>query len=160
MSVVAEQTGWNLRAITPDSEIEGDLGCTGDDARELMLRMEREFGIDMSRVDFSRHFGSEASAGWPIVVAMVVSVPMSVLAMHGLGLAARALGLGGAGMLQGSWSFALVYLACCLVVVVMTKLVPGGRTRRVRRIPVTVQHLIDAARTRQWPNFGIGVSAQ
>ena len=83
---------------------------------------------------------------------------MSVLAMHVVGLVSRALGLDNAWLVQGRWTFALVYLGCCLSIIVATKLLPIGG-RGARRTPVTVQHLIDAARTRRWPfNYSEGQS--
>lgn len=151
MKVVADETGWNILALGLDSDIENDLGCTGDRARELMLRMEREFGIDMTHVDFSKHFGNDASRGWPVAVALVVALPTSVLAMHLIGMVSRALGAGGSAWLASSGFFVSVYLACGLLIAVLSRLFTDRHGRRSGRIPVTVGDLIDAARTRQWP---------
>ncbi len=149
MAIVAEHTGWNRLAITPESEIERDLDCSGDQARELLLRMEREFGIDMRGVDFDQHFSDDRPGGWPIAVALVVAMPVAFLSMHAIGAASRAAGSDVPAVLQGGRGFLLAYLACTLVIGVLTKLVP--HIWRARKKPVTVQHLIDAARMRRWP---------
>jgi Protein of unknown function (DUF1493) len=151
MKVVADETGWNILALAPDSDIENDLGCTGDRARELMLRMEREFGIDMTQVDFSRHFGNDSSRGWPVAVAFVVALPTSVLAMHLIGVFARSFGWHGSAWLASSWFFATVYLVSSLVIAVASRLFVDRLGRGSGRTPVTVGDLIDAARTGQWP---------
>ena len=151
MKVVADEAGWNILALRPESDIENDLGCTGDRARELMLRMEREFGIDMTQVDFNRHFGNDASRGWPIAVAMVVALPTSVLAMHLIGGAARVFGAEGSALLASSGLFTAVYVTCSLLIAVLSRLFSIANVRRSGRIPVTVRDLIDAARTKQWP---------
>ena len=152
MKVVADETGWNILALGPESDIENDLGCTGDRARELMLRMEREFGIDMTHVDFNRHFGNDFSRGWPVAVALVVGLPTGVLAMHLIGVFARSLGLQGSAWLASSGFFVTVYLFCSLVIALASRLFVDRRGRRSGRIPVTVRDLIDAARTGRWPN--------
>ncbi len=151
MKVVADETGWNILALRLESDIENDLGCTGDRARELMLRMEREFGIDMTDVDFSKHFGNDASRGWPVAVALVVALPTSVLAMHLFGMVRRAMGAEGSAWLASSGFFVSVYLVCSLVIAVMSRLFVDRRGRHSGRIPVTVRDLIDAARTGRWP---------
>ncbi len=156
MKVVADETGWNILALGLDSDIENDLGCTGDRARELMLRMEREFGIDMTHVDFNQHFGNDASRGWPVAVALVVALPTSVLAMHVIGMVSRAFGVEGSSWLASSGFFVSVYLACGLMFAVLSRLFVDRHGRRSGRIPVTVRDLIDAARTKQWPNFEPG----
>ena len=151
MKVVADEAGWNILALRPESDIENDLGCTGDRARELMLRMEREFGIDMTQVDFNRHFGNDASRGWPIAVAMVVALPTSVLAMHLIGGAARVFGAEGSALLASSGFFTAVYVTCSLLIAVLSRLFSIASVRRSGRNPVTVRDLIDSARTKQWP---------
>lgn len=150
MKVVADETGWNVLALRPESDIENDLGCTGDGARELMLRMEREFGIDMTQVDFNRHFGNDASRGWPIAVALVVALPTSVLAMHLFGVVARMSGVEGSALLASSGFFAAVYATCAILIALLSRLFVGASGRRSGRIPVTVRDLIEAARTKQW----------
>ena len=148
MRIVAEESGWNPLAITWDSEIERDLGCTGDRAREIMLRLERECGVDMRGVDFDRYFGNEASSGWPLVVAAVVALPASVLAMNLIGLTVRTAGIESSAVLASSGFFLGVYVAICAGIAVFTKLQIARR--RNNRIPVTVRDLIDAARVRRW----------
>jgi len=38
-----------------------DLGCDGDDARDLLDRFATEFLVDLSDFTFDRHFGLEAA---------------------------------------------------------------------------------------------------
>lgn len=150
IELVAEQTGWNRRAITPDTEIERDLGCTGDAARELLFRLEREMGIDMSGLEFRQHF-DEGAPRWPFAVSLVLAVPAGVLVMHLTGLLARAFALDLPGFTQRGWFFVVVLLACAVLIWVLTTLIPADRVWGVRKTPVKVQHLIDAARLGRWP---------
>ena len=122
-----------------------------DDAVELMERMQHEFGIDMSGMEFSRHFDAEGTRGWPYAVALVVALPLSVLAMMVIGAVSGAVGVSLVPAGQPFMLFALVYAACFLLVGFSTTLLPHERARRRRKIPLTVQHLIDAARVRRWP---------
>lgn len=150
IELVSEQTGWNARAITPDTEIEGDLGCTGDAARELLFRLEREMGIDMSGLEFHHHFDEDAPR-WPFAVSLVLAVPAGVLVMHLMGLLARALALDLPGFTQRGWFFVVVLIACAILIWGLTTLIPADRVWGVKKTPVKVQHLIDAARLGRWP---------
>jgi hypothetical protein len=151
MRIVAEETGWNRLAIREDAEIEGDLGCSGDRARELLLRIERELGVDLHAIDFDRHFDNETGRGWPVAVSFVVALPTSVLAMHAIGALVRLTGSEGSAVLASTTFFAFVYVACGLSIALLTRLVPRLKRRRRDKLPVTVRHLIDAARTGKWP---------
>ena len=151
IAVVAEVTGHKRERVTPETLIESELGCTGDDARELMDRMKHEFRIDMSCMNFSRHFDSEGARGWPLLVAAVVAVPVSVLVMLCVGVATSLLSGWGGSFALPRGLFAWLYAACFLLIAASTFFLPHVRARRARKIPVTVQHLIDAARARRWP---------
>jgi hypothetical protein len=150
IELVSEQTGWNPRAITPDTEIERDLGCTGDAARELLFRLEREMDIDMTGMEFRNHF-SEGAPRWPLAVPVVLALPSGVLAMHLIGLLARAVSLELPAFTQRGWFFVVVVLACAAVIWGLTTLIPADRVWGVNKTPVKVQHLIDAARLGRWP---------
>ena len=58
-ALVARVAGVPRERITASTSIEDDLGTTGDDAEELMEEFSKEFGVDLSRMDFYRHFSPE-----------------------------------------------------------------------------------------------------
>lgn len=151
MALVAEQTGRERAVITPDTEIERDLGCTADEACELLERMEREFGIDMRGLQPNRHFDTAGSIAWPLVVVLVVGIPMSLLLTPIVGLFVQAIGLGGSRITVAGGMFGLVYLACVLSIGFVTTVLPRLRARRIEKVPVTVQMLIEAAILGRWP---------
>jgi hypothetical protein len=154
MAVIAEEIGLSRRAMTLESTIEGDFGCTGDDARKLMERMQREFVIDMTSFEFNRHFDGARSAGWPFAVAAVVAAPLSMVMMPLIGVVARSIGATITNHLSAGWFFASVYFSCFVLTGLATALLPSERTRRALKLPVTVQDLVDAARTRTWSISG------
>jgi hypothetical protein len=151
MVLVAEELGRSRKAMLPGSRIEEDFGCTGDDARQLLERMQREFEIDMADFVFERHFGDE-TAGWPVLVTLVVTLPVAVLAMQGIGFACRIAQCGGDSVRQSGWFFFAVCTVCALLIAYLTRYLPSAS--REPKISVTVQDLIDAARTRRWPYAG------
>jgi hypothetical protein len=57
--LVAKSVGVPFEKITPGSDIESDLHTTGDDADELVEQFAQEFGVDISGMDFYRHFSPE-----------------------------------------------------------------------------------------------------
>ncbi len=159
MAVVAQHMGRERAVITPETDMERDLGCTMGEARALMERLEIEFGIDMSGFDPERHFDSAGSLLWPIGVSLVVALPLAVLIMLVFGTTLMSLGLVSARAAAGGGLFGLVYLVSVLVVGVVTTVLPALRVRGREKIPVTVQMLIDAASRRRWPaSFEKGVS--
>ena len=150
VAVIAHQTGQRVERIELDSQLERDLGCTGDDAWELMGRMASEFGIDMRGFNFDRHFGNEGGLGWPIAVALVVAVPVSIIALQGLGLVWRVTGYSGQLAADPRTLLIAAYIACALLILAAMTLLPQARIRRARRIPITVNDLVEAARTRRF----------
>ena len=73
VTLVARETGSRPERIRPETLVEDDLGCTGDDAAELMAEFAREFGVDLTGFQFSRHFGAEAPATpWSLLRGLVV----------------------------------------------------------------------------------------
>lgn len=58
-SFVARVSGCPIRKINARSQIEKDLGITGDDAIELMQAFAEEFEADLAGMEFCRHFGLE-----------------------------------------------------------------------------------------------------
>lgn len=151
MAVIAEQIGLSRKAMALESTIEGDFGCSGSDALELLERLQREFGIDMTDFEFNRHFDGRRSAGWPFATAAVVAAPLSVVIMPLIGLVARSFGVTITNHLSPGGYFATVYASSFVLTMMATTLLPSERARRARKIPVTVQMLIDAARSGRWP---------
>lgn len=52
--------------ILPESRLEEDLGMTGLDAADFLERFARAFDVDLTGLDFHRHFGPECFLvpGW------------------------------------------------------------------------------------------------
>lgn len=150
IAVVAHQTGRHAENVGLDTLIERDLGCTGDDAMMLMGRMAGEFGVDMRGFDFDRHFGNEGGLGWPVAVALVVAVPLTILGSHAFGLVSRLTGWSPLGALTPTTQFGICYAACALLILGAMTLLPQARLRRSGKVPLTIQDLVDAARTRRW----------
>ncbi len=59
IQLVAEEVGETSNRIKLNSTLFRDLGVDGDDADELFLAFAKEFQVDLSGLDLSRHFGSE-----------------------------------------------------------------------------------------------------
>ncbi len=47
------------KKLAPHSRLEEDLGITGDDAAEFIEAFAKRFAVDLSGIDFHRHFGPE-----------------------------------------------------------------------------------------------------
>ena len=64
--VIAEQTGFPERKVTANSRIGWDLDVDGDDAEELINRLDQEFPIDMTKFPYDFYFGIEGGdlLGW------------------------------------------------------------------------------------------------
>ena len=56
---VVEQLGVRLERVTPAARVENDLGCTGDDASELLEAFAAKFAVDLAGIEVRRHFGHE-----------------------------------------------------------------------------------------------------
>jgi len=61
IAFVAKELGVRADRISPQTTIFGDLNTDGDDGDELLEAFGREFSVDMSQCDPSRHFGPEGS---------------------------------------------------------------------------------------------------
>jgi hypothetical protein len=59
MAAVADQTCCPLSQLSPQTDLFRDLGVDGEDASDLLLRLGKEFEIDLENVRFDRHFGAE-----------------------------------------------------------------------------------------------------
>lgn len=47
-----------------------DLGVAGDDADDLFLAFDERFGIDSSKLDYKKYFGSEGMWPWEAALAL------------------------------------------------------------------------------------------
>ncbi len=56
---VADRAGVAADRVRPDTRLELDLGVTGDDAAELMATYAQEFNVNLTAMEFLRHFGPE-----------------------------------------------------------------------------------------------------
>jgi hypothetical protein len=151
IDLVAAHSGRDPSSIGKDAELERDLGFTGDGATALLGWMQREFDIDMSAFQFDRHFDNQGSPGWPTVVAAVVSLPITVVLMIVIGMISQATGVQVGRSLGPAGLLAAVYLVCVVLIGLATIVLPIARARRRRKMPLTVQVLIYAARDRKWP---------
>ena len=59
---VAREVRVDAVTLRPETRIEEDLGCTGEDAAELMSAFANEFDVDLTGVRLADYFGSEAGA--------------------------------------------------------------------------------------------------
>jgi len=50
----------------------GDLGIGGDDADDFFVEFHRQFDVDLSAFDLSRHFGSEGLPIWGPIYWLVL----------------------------------------------------------------------------------------
>jgi hypothetical protein len=60
LQAIADHTGCQPSQLLPQTDL-WDLGVDGADAHELLLRLSREFEIDLTCMQFRRHFGPEAA---------------------------------------------------------------------------------------------------
>ena len=70
METIADETGCHPSRLRPETDI-WDIGVTGDDALDLLLRLRAEFEINLENIQLNRHFGPEGlnlfavlSPGW------------------------------------------------------------------------------------------------
>lgn len=56
---VADMVGKNWKEVQPDATLLEDLGIDGDDAFDFLARFAKRFKVDLSELDFYRHFHQE-----------------------------------------------------------------------------------------------------
>jgi Protein of unknown function (DUF1493) len=138
---IVEQLGSAIHPVTLDSEIERDMGVTGEDAWDLMEKFGRDFEIDMAKFRFERHFGPEGMTGED-AVWLVASVSVFVLVIF---LTQRNFGL----------LSALTHLVIGILVMIpwsyLRRYLPQERHRRAGLLSVKVHHLVEAAWAKKWP---------
>ena len=59
------------KQLSANTDVAKDLGVDGDDARDFMLRFQREFDVDLSHFNFDQHFGGE---GFKLISAIKSAV--------------------------------------------------------------------------------------
>ena len=69
---VAGYRSTSLARVHPHTTLFGDLGVDGDDAHELLSDFAREFGVDLSELQMSRHFGPEGVPPWAPIYWIVL----------------------------------------------------------------------------------------
>jgi acyl carrier protein len=57
--IVADNRGGRPEELRLDATLQEELECYGDDAVELFLALQKEFGIDFTGIQWKRHFRSE-----------------------------------------------------------------------------------------------------
>jgi len=64
---VARERATEVGKITLDTTLVGDLGVDGDDGWELIEAFGKEFEVDLSEFDESKHFGPESGPFPPLL---------------------------------------------------------------------------------------------
>lgn len=66
---IVNETGVIVGKVKDDTRLREDLGIEGNDAVDLLDRFAEVFSVDISNLDFCRHFGPEAgfSVFWLLV---------------------------------------------------------------------------------------------
>jgi len=59
IALVARETGVSPARIAADTALADDLGVAGLDGAELLAAIGREFGMDLSAIDWAEYFGEE-----------------------------------------------------------------------------------------------------
>jgi hypothetical protein len=61
LNAVSRKTGIPVYRLSLEDRLLQDLGIDGDDAAELLMDVSRAHGLDLSGLEFDRHFRSEPS---------------------------------------------------------------------------------------------------
>jgi hypothetical protein len=142
-AIVAKQTGISRACLTLDTDLH-EQGVAGDDAEEILVMLQEAFGLDLSQMDFDRHFSSESGLslsdlGWWVLGAIVYWLGRSSLESA-----------------TGAQSGFLIVCGTALLFVIWLVLgsytLPQHRSWRRQRIPVTIGDLVIAAETKKWPH--------
>jgi Protein of unknown function (DUF1493) len=56
---LAEYEGIFVERLRPGTRLEEDLGMTGDDAADFLREFAKRFGVELSGLEFHKHFGPE-----------------------------------------------------------------------------------------------------
>jgi hypothetical protein len=67
---VSSETATRKQHLSGNTDLEKELGVTGDDAEEFMLKFQREFDVDLSNFRFNRYFGGEGFMLIPFIKSL------------------------------------------------------------------------------------------
>jgi acyl carrier protein len=56
---ISEQLSVRRESLAPSTRIQEDLGCTGDDAVELMQAFAKQFSVDLRALNLKEYFDEE-----------------------------------------------------------------------------------------------------
>ena len=57
---VSQKCAVSIQELSPQTQLTKDMGLDGDDAVDFMEAFSKEFDVDLSEFEFSKHFGPEA----------------------------------------------------------------------------------------------------
>jgi hypothetical protein len=135
LDLVARETGRRREMLRPDIQIERDLGCSGEDAIELMEVFAKEFSVDLAGLEVRRYFSPE----WT-----------EISAWQAILILASGAGAIGLGVFVSRWSppgWVFPLIAFCWVVAI-----PWIHPRSWQRktVPLTPLDLIRVAHAGRW----------
>jgi hypothetical protein len=135
LDLVAKETGRRREQLRPDIQIERDLGCSGEDAVELMEVFAKEFSVDLTGFEFRRYFSPEYPE---------VSARQAILILAS-GAGAIGLGVFVSRLSPLGWVFSLIALSW---VVAIPWIHPRSWQRKT--VPLTPLDLVRVAHAGRW----------
>jgi hypothetical protein len=142
VEMAAKKMGYSEKRIALSTTLQHDLGMDGDDAAEFFDEFSNEFPGDYSglQVHWHRHFMPECGPSgipiWLIPISGLSAVP--AIAIHAWQPWIPA------------WLLIVVFVLAALVLSMKIYVMLHPNTDPPMR-PITIQNLVDAATTRQWP---------
>jgi len=79
---VAEFCSVRPERIDRQTTLLGNLGVDGDDAVELFMAFEKEFQVDLSGLDLSKHFGSEGMSLLAPIYLLLLPIHLIICAIR------------------------------------------------------------------------------
>jgi acyl carrier protein len=58
--LIADECGYEIDGLNPETRLLHDLGVDGDDGIELLKAFAKKLDVDMTDLDVTKHFGPEA----------------------------------------------------------------------------------------------------
>ncbi len=125
------------RKLTTGTRLAQDLGMDGDDAVEFFDAFRQEFGVDLADLDvhWNQHFAPEGSPSFGVMVVICVCITAGFWVRDAIGM-----------LPAWAWGLALIAIAALI----------HRRLTNDNMIPVTIEDLIESARSGRWnkPYFG------
>jgi hypothetical protein len=69
---VADETGANWTMLTLETRLRDDIGLEGDEATFFFLEFGKQFGVDLSELDLTSYFHSDAELSFPLGFIWVI----------------------------------------------------------------------------------------